>query len=66
MELNIKKIKFMMAVEGLSNRALAEKSGLGEATLNNWLNHGTKPRLDKVGSLAKGLGVPLTSIIVED
>lgn len=66
MDLNVKKVKFMMAMEGLTVRALAEKSGVATPTLNLWLNHGTRPRLDKIGGLAKALGVPLTSIIIDD
>lgn len=66
MELNAKKVKFIMAAEGLTFRALAEKAGIGKATLSLWLNHGKQPRLDKIGSLAKALGVPLTSIIMDE
>ncbi len=66
MELNIKKVKFMMAMEGLTIRALAEKSGIAQPTLVNWLGHKQRPRLDKIGGLAKALGVPLTSIIIDE
>ena len=66
MELNIKKVKFMMAMEGLTLCALAEKSGISKMTLSQWLNHRKRPRLDKVGGLAKALGVPLTSIVIDE
>ncbi len=66
MNLDIKKIRMLMATEGLTVRALAKKSRVAEPTINLWLNHGRRPRIDKVGGLAKALGVPITSIIIMD
>lgn len=66
MNLDIKKIRMLMATEGLTVTALAKKAHVSCPALNLWLNHGQRPRIDKVGGLAKALGVPITSIITED
>ena len=65
MELNAQKIKALMIEKRFNAASLARAAGIGSATLNLWLNHGTKPRLDKLGALAAALGVPYTEIIKE-
>ncbi len=66
MELNKSKILLLMAERGYNMRTLSDKAELGRDTLNKWLNHGTKPRLDKIGKLAKVLGVSVEQIIIMD
>ncbi len=66
MNLDVKKIRMLMAGEGLTVAALAKRAHVSCPALNLWLNHGKRPRIDKVGGLAKALGVPITSIITED
>ena len=66
MNLDVKKIRMLMVTDGLTVTALAKKARVSNAALNLWLNHGKRPRLDKIGGLAKALGVPITSIITED
>lgn len=66
MNLDVKKIRMLMATDGLTVKALAEKAHVSCPALNLWLNHGQRPRIDKVGGLAKALGVPITAIVMED
>lgn len=65
MELNTKKVKALMIEKRFNIASLARAAGVGGATLNLWLNHGTKPRLDKLGALADALGVSYTDIVKE-
>ncbi|WP_303841624.1 helix-turn-helix domain-containing protein [Selenomonas ruminantium] len=66
MNLDVKKIRMLMVTDGLTVTALAKKAHVSCAALNLWLNHGKRPRIDKIGGLAKALGVPITSIITEE
>lgn len=66
MNLDVKKIRMLMATEGLTVTALAKKAHVSCAALNLWLNHGQQPRIDKLGGLAKALGMSVKSIIKED
>ncbi len=63
MELDVQAVRLAMVNRGFNITSLAIKTGLSPATIHLWLNHGTKPRLDKIGILAKALNVPLTAII---
>ena len=65
MKLNRDKLKLLIAEKGFSIRAVARASGVSEATLNLWMNHGKSPRLDTLGRLAGTLGVPIQSLIAE-
>lgn len=66
MELNINKIKALMIEKRFNVASLARAAGIGGATLNLWLNHGTRPRLDKLGALAGALGVSYTEIVKDE
>ena len=66
MELDVKAIRLTMAEKRFNVASLARAAGLSAAALNLWLNHGTRPRIDKLGALAAALGVPVTEIIKED
>lgn len=63
MELNTDRVKALMIEKRLTVASLARAAGIGGATINLWLNHGTRPRLDKLGALAGALGVPYTEIV---
>ncbi len=66
MELNVKAVRLAMIEMGYNITSLSRVSGIGTATLNNWLNHGTTPQLGKIGQLARALDVPITEIIIQD
>lgn len=66
MELNVKAIRVVMAEKRFNVASLARAAGLSAAALNMWLNHGTRPRIDKLGALAAALGVPVTDIIKDN
>ncbi|MBE6093065.1 MAG: helix-turn-helix transcriptional regulator [Selenomonas ruminantium] len=66
MELNIKAIRFAMAEKRLNISSLARAAGLSPTTLNQWLNHGKNPRIDKLGALAGALGVSYTEIVKDE
>ena len=63
MELDVKRIRLLMAEKRFNVASLARASSISAATINLWLNHGKNARLDKIGALAKTLGVPVTAII---
>lgn len=65
MKIDRDKLKLLIAEKGFSIRAVARTSGVSEATLNLWMNHGKSPRLDTLGRLAGTLGVPIQSLIAE-
>ena len=66
MELDVRAIRLTMAEKRFNVSSLARAAGLSTAAVNLWLNHGTKPRIDKLGALATALGVPVTAIIKEN
>lgn len=66
MTLDVRKIRLLMVDRELSCAALARAAKVSTQTMNKWMNHGTKPRLDKVGGLAKALGVSVEQIIIMD
>lgn len=59
------KLKIMIAERGFSIRSFARKSGVSEATLNLWINHGRTPRLDTLGRIAQTLELPLRDLITD-
>ena len=65
MKIDRDKLKLLIAEKGFSIRSIARASGVSEAALNLWINHGKSPRLDTLGRIAGVLGVPIQSLIVE-
>lgn len=65
MELNKQAVRLAMAEKCFNVASLARAAGISPATLNLWLNHNTRPRLDKIGVLAATLGVSVQSILKE-
>ena len=53
----------LLAEKGLTQANLAEKTGLSRAGVNKMLNHGTRPRLDTLGKLARVLGVKPSELL---
>lgn len=53
----------LLAEKGLTQANLAEKTGLSRTAVNKMLNHGTRPRLDTLGKLARVLGVKPSELL---
>lgn len=65
MKLNTSKIKIILAERDLTRAALAEASGISRQNVSTILTRGTcEPRT--AGKLAKGLGVPVSEIVMEE
>ena len=54
-----------MAAKNFNVSNLAEAAGLSPTAINNWLNHGTRPRIDTIGRLAKALEVDIFDLTEE-
>ncbi|MFL0194814.1 helix-turn-helix domain-containing protein [Clostridium sp. WILCCON 0269] len=65
MNLDLKKFKVAQAKSCLSVNELAEKSGLGRATVSKIINGASTPSIKSVGLLAKALNVDVTEIIAD-
>ena len=55
----------LMAAAGLSNHALAERTGLDERTIRGILNGGKKSHPQTLGRLAEGLGVKVDELFLD-
>ena len=66
MKLDVKAVRLAMIDKELNITSLSKISGISTATLNLWLNHGTQPRIDKIGKLSAALGLPITALLKED
>lgn len=65
MELNVRAVKAAMMAKGYNVASLARAAGLSSATVNLYVNHNTKPRLDNLGKMARALGVDPFSLVKE-
>lgn len=65
MTLDNKKLRLLMCEKGFNVASLARASGLAECSINLYVNHGTRPRLDNLGKLAKALGVSVLELVKE-
>ena len=52
-----RRVHSMRGARGMSMQNLADIVGVSSAAVNNWENHGTIPRADKMPVLAAALGV---------
>lgn len=66
MKIDRDKLKLLIAEKGFSIRAVARASGVSEAALNLWMNHGKSPRLDTLGRVAGVLGVPIQTLVIPE
>lgn len=66
MKLDSVKLRRIMAAKNFNVSRLAEAANLSPAAINNWLNHGTNPRIDTVGRLAKALEVDIFDLMEDD
>ena len=65
MELDAKKLRRAMAAKDYTVKGLAKAAGVSAGSVNMWLNHGVRPRLDTVGKLSRALGVDICDIVKE-
>lgn len=65
MKLNIARIKLMMAEDALTITAISEKCGVSRQNVSTILTRGTCTPIT-AGKLARGLGVPVKEIILEE
>lgn len=64
MNLNVQHIESIMAVRGMTQKALAENCGISAQNVSTVIRRGTcEPRT--AGKLAAGLGVDVTEILKE-
>lgn len=57
------KLLDLIASKGMTQAELADKAGLSRASVNKLLKHGSKPRLDTLGKIAKALGVKPSELL---
>lgn len=65
MKLNKQKILVLLATQGLTKAALAERADISRQNISTILERGTCNPVT-AGKLAKGLGVSVTEIVKED
>ncbi len=58
-----KKLVNLMADKNMTQAELADRAGLSRASVNKLLKHGSKPRLDTLGKIAKVLGVKPSELL---
>ena len=62
MKIDVRNLRRAMAAKDFTAAGLAKAAEVAPSSLNNWLNHGTRPRIDTIGRLAKALGVDIYDI----
>ena len=65
MKIDVHKIKIILAERGMTRTVLAAESGISRPNISTILTRGTCEILT-AGKLAKGLGIPVAEIVVED
>ncbi|MBY6836281.1 helix-turn-helix transcriptional regulator [Clostridium botulinum] len=66
MDIDLIKLKIMMAKECLSVNDLVEKSNLGRATVSKIINGKQKPSTKSLGLIAKALNADVTEFIITE
>ncbi|NFH90381.1 helix-turn-helix transcriptional regulator [Clostridium botulinum] len=66
MDIDLIKLKIMMAKECLSVNDLVEKSSLGRATVSKIINGKQKPSTKSLGLIAKALNADVTEFIITE
>lgn len=56
-------IKRIMELQNMSQKELAEKSGLTEASISKYINDERTPRIDAIVSISHALGVDVKTLI---
>lgn len=60
-----KKLKYYMDIKGLSQKELAQRIGVSEASVSNWQKGIKIPRADKVDKLCEILGCNRSDLVEE-
>lgn len=66
MQLDATKLRLEMIDKRFNVTRLSQAAGVSASSINLWLNHGQRPRLDNLGKVAGALGVPVTNIIKDN
>lgn len=66
MELNAKKLRFIMARKEVGVRELAEKAGISAAAVSRYTRGITKPSIKSLGKIANALDVEVEEIIEDE
>lgn len=61
-----KKFRVLLTDSGMSVKQFSKKAGVSDVTIGKILNHGTKPKIETVGKLAKGLQVSSEKLMKDD
>lgn len=60
---NLNRLKVVLAEKNISNKALAEQIGVGQATLSKWVTNTTQPSLESLMKIATALEVSLDELV---
>lgn len=60
---NLNRLKVVLAEKNISNKALAEQIGVGQATLSKWVTNMTQPSLESLLKIASALDVSLDELV---
>ena len=66
MELNAKKLRFIMARKEVGVRELAEKAGISAAAVSRYTRGITQPSIKSLGKIANALDVEVEEIIEDE
>lgn len=60
---NLNRLKVVLAEKNISNKALAEQIGVGQATLSKWVTNTSQPSLESLLKIATALKVSLDDLV---
>ena len=60
---NLNRLKVVLAEKNISNKSLAEKMGVGQATISKWVTNSSQPNLEMLIKLSKTLNVEITDLL---
>lgn len=60
---NLNRLKVVLAEKNISNKALAEQIGVGQATLSKWVTNTTQPSLESLLKISAVLEVSLDELV---
>lgn len=60
---NLNRLKVVLAEKNISNKALAEQIGVGQAALSKWVTNTTQPSLESLMKIATALEVSLDELV---
>lgn len=60
---NLNRLKVVLAEKNISNKELAQRLGVAQATVSKWVTNTTQPNLDTLIKIAKALGVQMNELV---